>query len=48
VSCAKMAEPNKIQFGMQSWVGSENVVHEVWMLPWEGAHLVVSGQLKTW
>jgi len=41
-----MAQPNEIQFGMQSWVGPENVLHGVWMLPREMAHLRVSGQLK--
>jgi len=40
MSCANMAELNKMQFGMLSWVGPGNMYYTgMQMLPWEGALL---------
>ena len=48
MSCAKVAKPIEMQFGMLSWVGPRNhVLDGVQMPPREGALLGVSGQLKS-
>ena len=47
MSCVKTAEPIKLQFGMLSRMGGENILHGDIDIPMGGGTFGVSGPLKS-